>query len=502
MSRIVALMPYMNVRQLLKYIYILIFAEGGSLVCQYAQFIIMQRVEKNSRTDLKKKILREVMDTYFWIQRRRGDFNSARINQILYTDVNDVTEILFLFVDMCVGCCSVLVTGILLFDLDFCLTLVLTIIFMLSSILVSIYSKRLKKINVELREETDKHFKLARDIIKNVKYICLSNSTEFHYSKYTQNLDEVKCFTLYRDKKAWILGFISTIFENGWIVFLLCYSIVRINSNCFEVATFMLFFSYSRIYGAGITGLFRQYANLQQLSISAERVIELLTMYQQSEEGKNEFPEEVKNITIEDLYFSYEKKNVISALSMEIRSKAILVVGENGRGKTTLLNLLAGGLLPNKGHICYNDIPIESISLKSLQNSIAYAVQGDVIFDMSIRENLLCFSGHELITDERMLEICQKVGIAEDILSLKEGFDTQISEIRDFSFGQKKKMLLVRTCLKPSKVMFFDEPLEGLDTESQKRVTSFLQSMARSKYIFISTHKPEQFEFCDEIIFL
>ena len=49
--------------------------------------------------------------------------------------------------------------------------------------------------------------------------------------------------------------------------------------------------------------------------------------------------------------------------------------------------------------------------------------------------------------------------------------------------------------------MFFDEPLEELDPESPKRVTDFLQSMARSKYIFISTHKSEQFEFCDEIIF-
>ncbi len=436
--------------------------------------------------------------------RKGRGISSAQINEILYTDVNNVTTILFLAIDLCIGLFTTVVVGYVLFKINFYLAFLLTVISIAMAIFTLNYTDKIKEITNILRKKTDVHFKLTRDIIKNLKYICLSNSDSLHSERFACNLDDVKEVTICRDKKAWLLGYISTNFEYAWTLFFLCFSVWQINTNKLKVSIFMLFFSYSRIYSSGIKSLLSQYSALQQITVSIERVFLLLDTYVYRKEDAKEikYMKKIKSIDICDLNFCYDNKKIIADLNKSILGKAILIIGKNGRGKTTLLNLLSGTLEANSGMILYNGIDIKNIPYKSLSGVISYASQGDIIFDMSIRDNILSFNGSANITQDELNEVCKKVGLLDDILVLEKGFDTHVSEIRDFSFGQKKKMILARTCLKPSQIILFDEPLEGLDTLSQGLVSRLIELISREKYVFIATHRPEHFSFCDEIISL
>lgn len=399
---------------------------------------------------------------------------------------------------------KICITGVILFLNNLWLAVFLTIAYFSAALWAYQHSKILKSLNVKLRNETDIHFKLTRDILKGIKWICISNSGIFHYKRYAENLEYVKRQTINRDEKAWKLSYVSTIMGYGWNIIFLGYSIWQLGLNKLILTKFMLFLSYSRIYTSGIANLFERYSGLQPIRVSVERVFQLVDKYenQEKEERKTVFPEKLEEIEFVDLTFCYGENTIIANLSKKVENKIVLITGKNGQGKSTLLNLMAGMLIPVKGDIFYNGISVCDIAVESMYCSLSYAFQDEMVFDMSIKDNILCFAGYETVTEESLLEVCKDVGILEDILSLEKQFDTQINEIRDFSFGQKKKILLARACLRPSQILLLDEPLEGLDKQSQELFIELLLRLANKKYIFISTHNPARFKCEKDIISL
>ena len=207
-------------------------------------------------------------------------------------------------------------------------------------------------------------------------------------------------------------------------------------------------------------------------------------------------PSALQTVELKALSYSYpdSDKEIIHSFSRTLHSGLVLLVGKNGSGKTTLLNLISGHLIPCSGDILLDGRSIREYSGDSLRKNTAYLTQNSLLFDMSIRDNLLSFSTAGQITEERMKEICSLVGILDDILLLPNGFDTMVSELRGFSVGQQKKLLLARTFLMPSAIVLLDEPLSGVDAASQKLIASYIEELAKEKPVFVSTHKPEQFE--------
>lgn len=467
-------------------------------------FFLRQSFEKNVRVGAKKEIMNSALHFFWNKQNEKNIYNSAKVTEIIYSDANNITSLLFWATDFVVDAFSICITGVFLCYNDVVLFSILSIFYIVLAAFSLKYSRMLKIINEELRQETDEHFKLSRDILKNAKYICLSNSNKMFLKKYSVNLELVKKKTINQEKKSWILGFVSSILGYSWIILYLAYSLIKMRSQEINIAEIMLFLSYSKIYTSGITSIFNSFANLQHVLVSVERVLQmqLSCKINRCKDEILSFPQQINKIEICNLEFAYGDNLIFSNLSYKITEKIILITGKNGTGKTTLLNLLVGMLNSSKGDIYFNGHPVSKISNESLFNGVTYACQGDVIFDMSIRDNILSFQGHESITDEVLFDICKRVGIFEDIISLKDGFETPVSEIRDFSYGQKKKIQLARVYLRPSEIILLDEPLDGLDKQSQILFMDLLAEISKQKFIFVATHKPDCYIGKKEIIVL
>lgn len=461
-----------------------------SSVIKYYQFNLQQKVEKNVRVIIKKELMHQMLNSY-------PEFltfaDSSKANEIMYSDCNNITTLVFTAISFFSGILTSVVMLYFLVSINAALALLITVIVIIESIYIFKQSDKLHELNIELRQVTDAHFKLSRDLSQYMKSICVSDSVNYHYTRYYKNLESVKEKTIFINFETWKPGYITGILENVWMIFCLLLGIMMLGNSKIDTASFILFLSYSRIYSSSITGLFDSYSKSQQIFVSVDRVFGLIESCQRNEPRKATISSEIFSIKILNLKFSYEDKIIFDGYSREMSGGIVLVTGRNGAGKTTLLNLIAGLIKIQQGDIFYNGVSINELSRESLRKNVAYLAQDDIVFNVSVRENILSFSSAESIEMSDLIAVCDAIGIYDEIKALPDGFDTLVQEIRDFSFGQKKKMLLARTFLRPSKIVLLDEPLAGLDKNSQEKLINYLSTQAEKRMIIIATHNPKSF---------
>ena len=198
--------------------------------------------------------------------------------------------------------------------------------------------------------------------------------------------------------------------EYLWIFFYFIFGVRRLLSGLMTTTGFVLFFSYSKIFSSSFSSIVKLNARLQQIIVSVERVIQLSEIYNPSlgNPNKQQFPVSIETISFEKLCFNYGERYIINSLDETIvRGDCTLLVGPNGAGKTTLLNILSGILPVTEGNIYFNDISISDIDYNSLREAITYATQDDVLFDMTIKENILSFQGGNKISEAELFAACE-----------------------------------------------------------------------------------------------
>ena len=364
------------------------------------------------------------------------------------------------------------------------------------------YSRELSIKNLALRERTDKHFRLARDIILHMKAIKTANATTSFSIRYDEDLQRVKSSTIECSTISWKANAVGSIMENIDLILFLLIGSSLVLSGGMSLSLFILYSSYSKLFSASVTRLFNLGANSQHLLVSVNRVFDVFAQ-QDSQTNSYEF-QVIQKISISNVSFAYDGgTNVFTDLSFAFEAgRSYALVGSNGSGKTTLLQLIGGILRPDNGAVMYDDVSLENISYQSIQKCISFYTQDDVVYDMSIRDNLLLFDGGNDIPMAKVEALCAIFGILDDIQLLPCGFDTMLSEMRNLSFGQTRKIVMMRAFLKPAKVYLFDEPLAGIDVRAQNDIASAIAELSSDKIVVIATHRPERFLFVNEAISL
>lgn len=173
------------------------------------------------------------------------------------------------------------------------------------------------------------------------------------------------------------------------------------------------------------------------------------------------------------------------------------IVGKSGSGKSTIFRLLLRLYKAEKGEILLDDTDIYDYTKGVYATNVSIVTQRPFVFDATIRENL------NLVDSNRAHQIkaCKKAGIHEDIMKLKDGYDTKlVSDGDNLSAGQKQLLSLARTLLSRSEVLLFDEVTSALDPVSTDRIIGVLKDLKKDHTVIIITHKPELMTLSDHLI--
>lgn len=238
--------------------------------------------------------------------------------------------------------------------------------------------------------------------------------------------------------------------------------------------------------------------SIKDQNISVNRIKDILDYNSVEKKELNNINNISGQIEFKNVFFSYNNDKFLEKINFTISpNKITAIIGSNGAGKTTIINLILRLYSPLKGKIFLDNIDISSINKRLYLREISVLNQEAYLFNLSIRENFNLINKNI----KKQEEICNFIGIDDFIKKLPKGYDTIIDENSDnVSGGQQKLLSLARMLLKESKILIFDEVTSSLDSGMINKIINILEKLKKNHTVIIITHKKEIIDISDEKI--
>ena len=216
-------------------------------------------------------------------------------------------------------------------------------------------------------------------------------------------------------------------------------------------------------------------------------------------ELKDNFRLELENVTYK---VPQREANILNNISLKIEPKSrILVRGESGSGKSSLLRLIAGIIQPSKGSVFIDEYALKNINLNHYRSYLGLSLADETPFEGTIRENITF--GSTNITDEQLLWAIDKVGLSKFIKESPQGLNTMLyPEGKQISFTVAKKIVLARAIVDHPKILILEDPLEHFEPEEVKRIISFLTDASNPWALVVVSISNDWSQNCSKVITL
>ncbi|MCD7894493.1 MAG: ABC transporter ATP-binding protein/permease [Erysipelotrichaceae bacterium] len=238
--------------------------------------------------------------------------------------------------------------------------------------------------------------------------------------------------------------------------------------------------------------------NLLSTISSGRRVIAILDEEELIHEVKDQDTTLFNDIQVNHVDFKYDSEMILKDIHISLpKGKTTGIIGKSGSGKSTLLKLLMRFYDPTSGMICINDTDLKQINTSDMRDMFAYVTQETVLFHDSIENNLKIAKLDA--THEEIVSACQKASIHDFIMSLPDGYQSNVSELgASLSGGERQRLGLARAFLSDKPCILLDEPTSNLDVLNEAIILRSLEEV--NKTIILVSHRSSTMKIADQII--
>ncbi len=196
------------------------------------------------------------------------------------------------------------------------------------------------------------------------------------------------------------------------------------------------------------------------------------------------------SIEFSNVSFSYEDGTIaLKEINLKIEEGEIVALkGKSGAGKSTFINLIPRFYEASEGSLKISGTDSTQINLNELRDHIGYVPQQPILFNKSVRENILV--GKPNATDDEVKQAAKNAFADEFINELSEGYNTILSERgNSLSGGQRQRIAIARAFLKNAPILILDEATSALDSESEEKITTALSKLIKNKTVLMIAHR-------------
>jgi ABC-type multidrug transport system fused ATPase/permease subunit len=267
----------------------------------------------------------------------------------------------------------------------------------------------------------------------------------------------------------------------------------------------LIFVSYVNSLYQPIRKLAKISAKFSKATVSAQRIAEILDVEPEIEDrpGAIEALKLQGGIVFENVSFHYgDGKKVLRDISFAIfPGQHVVLLGPSGAGKSTLVGLILRFSDPQKGSISIDGVNIKEYQRESLRNKIGMVLQDSILFGTTIRENIAY--GKLEATPDEIIAAAKAANAHDFIMELEDGYDTTIGERGStLSGGQRQRIAIARSFIRDVPILILDEPMTGLDVESEAAVRDALNRLMAGRTCLLITHDLQAMADADYILIM
>ena len=472
----------------------------GTYIMGYYGHIVGVRMQKDMRRDLFDKY--QKLPFSYFDDHKTGDLLSR-----LTGDLQNVSELahhgpenLFLAVLMFVG------AFIILFSINATLTLIMFAIIPF----IILFTTLTRRSMFEAMKNSRKEMANVNSTLENsITGIRETKAYVAHHHEKCKFAVTNEMFAKYRSQSMRWIGIYSAVME--FLTDLLYLVIIFIGGvfmiqGKLNAADFTAFLLYINMFINPIHRFVTLFEQLQEGMSGFSRFYEIITTPDEIDEGTVIIDDIRGDVEFNNVTFSYfaddedGDKAVISDLSLKLKAgSTVALVGPSGGGKSTICNLIPRFYNVQSGSITVDDTNVMDITLDSLRRNIGMVSQNVFLFDGTIRDNI-AYARPEA-SDEEIIEAAKKANIHDFILTLDDGYDTEVGERGvKLSGGQRQRISIARVFLKNPKLLILDEATSALDNVTEMQIQASLEELSRGRTVIVVAHRLSTVKNADEII--
>ena len=426
--------------------------------------------------------------------------NYAEILNNINVDIGNMTSIADEGVFFVVTQAFSMTGGVIgLFILNWRMTILVLLFIPIKYVVMKKFAKQRKKVMDDFINDSQKYARWFGDTIGGVREVKLFGILNYKHAEFSQKQSKV----VERQKKLNILSQWNNIIDTT-LVQILVTVIYIIGANLvfkfqLSVGSVFAFITYSAYVTGPISAILNIGYLLSGIIPSTKRYYEFMNLQEETDKGKLIKPE-FGNLKLEEVFFSYETdKPILTDVNIEIpKGSKTVLIGKNGSGKSTIINLLTRMYEPTAGQIKLKGVNIFEITLESYRNMISVVSQQIYLFNDTIRNNICIY---KKVSDEVIETACKDSGL-EDFLK-EVSLDYVVGQNGAMlSGGQKQKIALARALVHDKPIIIFDEVTSNTDVYSEHQINGLLHTRLKEKTVIIITHKQEILQDVDQIVML
>lgn len=452
-------------------------------------------------TDMRKQLYNKIINlpVSYYSDQRKGDVMTKMLG-----DVGEVQNSFFQIFELIVRePLTILFSLISMMIISIKLTLFVFVFIPISGFIISKIGKSLKSKSVRAQQEQGIFISTLDETLTGLKVVKSFNAEPIFIQKFNDSIHRLLKLSTSIANKNNLASPMSEFLGIITIAVLLVYGgYLVLVDHSLEATSFIGYIGLAYTILTPAKAISKASYQVKSGLAAAERVFTLLEQHNDIVDADNAIDKNTfeNELVIENINFKYDQDYVLKNFSLQVtKGKTVALVGQSGSGKSTIANLLTRFYDVNEGQIKIDGVDVKQMTLKSLRNLMGLVTQDSILFNDTIKNNLLI--GKPNATDEEIANALKIANAHEFVNNLPQGIDTNIGDAGGkLSGGQKQRLSIARAVLKNPPIMILDEATSALDTESEKLVQVALENMMQNRTSVVIAHRLSTIQKADLIV--